>query len=340
MFLTPLNIQSPSLLLYLLTTLLPPTLTTPPPAPSILASQNASPPASHPLSAILPPPPYFSITVSSSSANIPQRACLALTITALTDLAALPFNAHFDTARTAISAHFPGVRLRFAGPHDQGGLDVKYAVWGLTKAIRHMVEQYAYRESRFTLFWQGIAVGTVRFIKSSPGGAGDTRTIGANTTLPTRHQTQTLLPVNNQSEDGCLGDSLTYSATFVGRPIAFRDAMMAIIGGLTLTAVNDKDAWVDSRVFSGFFHSYGCKFVLVTPAIAPQPYYHVKSGLVTAMLQAAGMFYIFRSESRELRIVIVEERTTVIAAGSLVLRDVRDVGMDTLGIGRNNVSTS
>lgn len=116
--------------------------------------------------------------------------------------------------------------------------------------------------------------------------------------------------------------------------------MMAIIGGLTLTAVNDKDAWVDSRIFSGFFRSYGGKFVLVTPTIALLPYYHVKSGLVTVMLQAAGMFYIFRSESRELKIEIVEGRTTVIAAGALVLRDVRDVGMDTLGTGRNNVSTS
>lgn len=115
--------------------------------------------------------------------------------------------------------------------------------------------------------------------------------------------------------------------------------MMAIIGGLTLTAVNDKDEWVDSRVFNGFFPSNGGQFVLVKPAIALLPYYHVKSGLVTDMMQASTNFYLFRSESRELRIVVMEG-PTIIAAGALVLRGERDIGMDRLGTGRNNVSTS
>lgn len=106
-----------------------------------------------------------------------------------------------------------------------------------------MVEQYAYRESRFTLLWQEAIVDNIRFIKIPPRGAGDTSTIGADATFPTQSQsqTQTLLPANNQSEDGNLGSLLTYSETFAGRPIAFRDAMMAIIGGLTPTAVNDND---------------------------------------------------------------------------------------------------
>jgi len=174
------------------------------------------------------------------------------------------------------------------------------------------------------LLCQGVEVGTVRFRRITPGARGDSSTIGGNATLPTQNQIRILLSADRCSEDGGLGNSLTYSATFVGRDVVYRDAMMAIIGGLTLTAVNDKDEWVDSRIFSGFFSPYGCKFVLVTPVIAPLPYYHVQVRLVTAMLQASATFYLFCSGTAELRIV-VSEGHPIIARLALVLRDVRDV---------------
>lgn len=189
----------------------------------------------------------------------------------------------------------------------------------------------------------------VAFLKDPLGGAGDTSTIGANAAIPNQPQpqpqsqnqtqTETLLPVDDRSEAGSLGSAIQYSATFTGRPVAFRDAMMAIIGGLTVTAVNDKDKWMDSRLFSGTFPSYGCEFILVTPEMAPLPYYHIKSRLLTSMLQASAMFYLSHQESRELKIVVLEEGATI-AAGALVLRHVGDISIDTLGTGRNNVSTS
>lgn len=348
MFRTSLKPQFPSFLLYLLTILLPPTLTTPLSTPSILPVQNPSPPVSQPLSAILPPP-NFSTDVSSITNNIPQRACFALTIDAFTSLAALSFDGHLQGAQQIRSPHFPGVRIRFGGPIDLGGLDVKYAVWGLTNAIQHMVSTYAYRESRFTLLWKKADVGMVEFLKDPPGGPGDTSTIGADVTFPhqpqsqnqtqNQTQTQTLHPVDNRSEAGSLGSELQYSATFSGRPVAFKDAMMAIIGGLTVTAVNDKDKWIDSRLFIGTFPSYGCKFILTTLEITPLPYYHIKSELLTGMLRASAMFYLSHQESRELKIVVLDGRD-IIAAGALVLRDAGDISIDTLGTGRNNVSTS
>lgn len=79
--------------------------------------------------------------------------------------------------------------------------------------------------------------------------------------------------------------------------------------------------------------------MLVTPARAPLPYYRVKSGLVATMMHASANFYLSRSESRELRVVVLEGRT-VVAGGALLLREVRDISIDRLGTGRNNVSTS
>jgi len=176
---------------------------------------------------------------------------------------------------------------------------VNFAVWGLTKAIQHMVENDAFRKWRFTLLWQDIVMGSIWFISTSPPGVA--ATINGNGISPTQNHTETLLSAGGHSEAGStsLGSSVSYSAGFVGRSIAFRDAMMAIVGGLTITATNDEDQLVDSRSFVGFYRPLESKFILIMPTSAGCLITRLRLGLLLlcCMRRQCSICYVKRAES-------------------------------------------
>ncbi|KAL8897643.1 MAG: hypothetical protein Q9192_002473 [Flavoplaca navasiana] len=126
------------------------------------------------LSATLPPPGFILGPAEVGTVSVYIGTVFALVNDALGSLAAEPFESRIS--RPQIS-EYPIARLTLSGPHDRGGFDVKYMVWGLTLVIRRMVDINSFRNYRYNAKLNGDSVGHVWIMYKTPGEGSEANTL-------------------------------------------------------------------------------------------------------------------------------------------------------------------
>ena len=271
------------------------------------------------LSAFHPPSTFTYQTILSTGTHLlPDKACFALTLRALADLAALPFDARMSTAKILHLPSYPGISLGLVGPPGvaQRGFEIKYAVWGLVLAIWHMVGRNDFRDWGFALRSQGSVVGEVEFRVEEPPSI-----------QPKQQQEQgtNILDGGGGGFKGDIGDDgPELELTF--RPLSTRtqvltchEVMMVLYGGLADAAVPASQQPVPTRSFYMWFRPYRISSVL-TSLLPRGPEGDVlwNYALVVRVLRRVGEWYLEQSSCTGVTFGVMESGKGPIASGSLL----------------------
>ncbi|KAL9605308.1 MAG: hypothetical protein Q9179_001482 [Wetmoreana sp. 5 TL-2023] len=248
----------------------------------------------------LKPPREFTYNLAGGSVPLNNRGCFQLTIHALATLVKAQYVSREPTSTYLRVPSAPGMALSLSGVHQGGGFDVRFMIWGLTLAIKRMVDQERFRNWRFTLRWRGDLVGTLwYFYESSHDGVeGNGPPIWENTTrieLPT---------VPSRLVDENAG-GITFGIEEVhDSNLRLNDVMMVIVSGLTDIAVHDMENQVRQDRFETFFVRYNARFRLwpdVQPPASPTWFTYE---VVRSALQTVASGYLQQETIRSIRILI------------------------------------
>ncbi|KAL8738767.1 MAG: hypothetical protein Q9181_000484, partial [Wetmoreana brouardii] len=246
----------------------------------------------------LKPPREFTFDLAGGSVPLNKRGCFQLTIIALATLAKAPYVSREPASTYLRIPSAPAMALSMSGLYPGGGFDVRFMIWGLTLAIKRMVDQERFLNWRFTLRWRGDLAGTLwYFYDRSYDGIG-----GASVW---ENATQTELPTVPSK----LGDKNAGGITFgieelPGRPLYLNDVMMAIVSGLTEIAVYDMEQQVREDYFETVFARYNAKFRLwpaERPSVPPTWFTYE---VVRLALQIMAWGYLQRVTTRPIQISI------------------------------------
>ena len=226
----------------------------------------------------------FAFEVTGGVKPLSDRECFGITISALADLAHAPFYSQFPSTRYyQLPGHLDLV-LILAG-HLNKKFHVKYMIWGLTTAIKHMVDNNQFRDWRFILSWRNKPVGTISFFHVTPSVG-----IPWNDTAVTQNRTESglleiLLGITSPSD-------LTVSFYWVpGNDLNLSQVMMVIVGGLTDLAIYDIHQEISGSRFVTIFVPYRTRFGLhIDTRSAPAHWFTYE--IVCATLLRIASFYL------------------------------------------------
>ena len=292
-----------------------------------ITSRDTSVNAASNLSAILPPREFTcDIDSSSGSTNIREYGVFATTLKAFFTLVKESPNWQSQSSITIRVPKYPGVALRLSGPH-QGAFEASYIIWGLTIAIKYMVDCNESRNWKFILRWRGQYVGMVWFVDESPQ-EGPEATFSSNATS---------LHLN----DAATNTVATFTIDDIAGPaLELKDVMMVIVGGFTDIAYHAPTDLIPDSRFTTAFEPYRAMFDLNAddPSVYPAWFTYL---LVNSALEAAGKYYL-RDERiaahRPVLITISIERHRV-GLGSILPHDARLIEIGRSG-GERNISTA
>ncbi|KAL8840875.1 MAG: hypothetical protein Q9170_001139 [Blastenia crenularia] len=265
------------------------------------------------------PPRGFSISTStthSSSVPLPSHSIFALTIQALLSLVSLPFTSSIPRAKALRLPAFPGIVLTLSGP--KGGFEIRYAIWGLTTAIKYMIDEQAFRDFDFDLRWLGGSVGRVRFIVDPRG----TLEIGGNNAM-SQDEHSSLIPTTNNLQQA--RDTVYEIAfrTIKGPPMPFQEIMMTIIGSLTDCAPFAPSQTLLSQRFISSWPGYSESFSLNELEMPTKAFNY---GFVTLVLGQAAAWYLAEENESKGVSLLVKDGGKIVASGSLLPDPKGEVG--------------
>ena len=219
----------------------------------------------YPLSnfSVSPPPRDFTIQVNVGSIPLGRITCFEATVTALSQLSELDFNARSTTKQIIRPAAYQARRLALylAGPYRRGGFDNRYIIWGLTLAMECMTGRNGFMDHQFVLYWQGARVGLITFAYEDPNPS-----VGANDSAPLLSSVQANLTTGT-SKSASRNFNIVYTIhENRGPDLVLNDVLMVIVGGFTDIAPRNMIELVDNRLFETIFPPYTASFQL-----APSP---------------------------------------------------------------------
>ena len=158
-------------------------------------------------------------------------------ITAMRELALLPFEDDDIPEKTWTDPRFPEVEL-IVGPTRGGGkLTVRFALWMITAVTRYMMGENRFQTAYFSGTYRGSRVGDVRFSRATIKAA------GYNTSVAQQPQTSgntaaernlnglefTFDRVGSDTDLSVRGDQLRAKVNYLGTSINRRDMLMMIL---------------------------------------------------------------------------------------------------------------
>ncbi|KAL8723900.1 MAG: hypothetical protein Q9181_007096 [Wetmoreana brouardii] len=259
------------------------------------------------VSAVLPPA-EFTIDASDGSVALGDKNCFLLTIKALITIAKLPFNARTRAQEHVYARAAPGMVLILSGPLDDGGFGVGYIVWGLTLAIRHMVDHAQFSNLRFTLRLRGQFVGTVwyRYMwnAASPSSIEGNQTSSISKSL-IRNDLAMAQHIVNDDENTVIEFAIR------GLPdgrMDLNEAMMVIVGGFTDVAVRDLDEQISARRYVSNFPPFRAIFELCPAPPPPAVASWFTWRIVYLALGQVAKWYLTHDEPRPVQVVMFLDR--------------------------------
>ena len=244
----------------------------------VVTNYNISMNASSNISAILPPREFsFDIDSSSGSISIRKYGVFATTLKAFFTLVKEPPDWQSRSPIIVQVPKYPGVVLRLSGPH-QGTFGASYIIWGLTLAIKYMVDCNEFRNWQFVLRWRGQYVGMVWFMDKSPQ-EGPEATPSSNA-------------ISLHLNDDAPNTVAIFTIDDVAGPaLNLNEVMMVIVGGFTDIAHHVPTDRVPGSRFTTSFEPYRARFDLSADDRIIRPAWFTYL-LVNNVLEAAGTYYL------------------------------------------------
>lgn len=174
------------------------------------------------------PPAGFSIEASYGTVEMNSKGCFFATFIGLSNLAAASYNSWISGSLIIDPPAFPDVTLSVSGLSTEAGFNSKYGIWGLTLAIKYMVDRNEFRNWRFTLRAPNAILGTVWFFYRSPREGIEANGTSIESSLRNADLATAALITNEENANP------TFSVRDVQGPVLnFNAVMMVIVGGLT-----------------------------------------------------------------------------------------------------------
>lgn len=238
------------------------------------------------LSATLPPD-SFSIEPIIGGVSLDRGGCFLVTIAALSHLVQADYE---SSDALQIIRGYPRLEIGLDGPSAENPeFQVKYMIWGITLAYKHMVDNNQWLESRFTLRSRNVVVGSLWYASNPhPWLQATNETSAASTSTPAVYSLAQL--VDDDENPAITFDISELVPEARGQILAMKYVMMAIVAGFTDIARHDMDRQYPTRRFTTVFPSYGAEFDLLVnyqPTRRPWFTYDV---LRRVLVQLAGCY--------------------------------------------------
>lgn len=221
------------------------------------------------------PPPGFSIRSERTTPpeTLTDIECFAVTTFVLSHLAAETWTTSIPSRAYIAPGHYGLSLILLGGPESPHLMRTDYLTWGLTLAIKNMVDHQNFQNMRFSLEWQNRQVGLIEFRATIYHNVNE-----ANTTQ------DPMIRISGQSSTLESVPSVGASDVNVrvkekdGELMKAHDVFMAIVGGLRDIAPFDMSAEVSTREhgsskFVSTFEPYNAEFILraISGVYTPQP---------------------------------------------------------------------
>ncbi|KAL8829032.1 MAG: hypothetical protein Q9191_002243 [Dirinaria sp. TL-2023a] len=230
------------------------------------------------------PPQGFAFEVSGGTRPLNERGCFGVAISAFSDLAYSQLDSVSPAAKSYQLLQYPDIILNLAGPRGRG-FTVKYMIWGLTTAMKYMVDYHEFQNWRFDLKWQRNLVGTIWFVYG-----GRREKIEGNYTAGFQNVTGSGLSTGFLRLKGRNNARVSFH-WLSGSDLSFEEVMMVIIGGFTDLAVVDITQRVTGDRFVAVFPPYRTRFDLQLEPLSAS-LHGFSYEFVCSILLATAQFYL------------------------------------------------
>ena len=275
------------------------------------------------------PPQGFAFEVYSGGSPLDERKCFAVAISAISDLARQNFYSRLPSAKSYQLPEYPDVALSLTGPGGRG-FYVKYMIWGVTTAIKYMVDHNQFTNLHFALMWQGNLVGSVWFIYLT-----GRESIEGNHTVVSKNLNG-LAPSTGFLRAISQNDMSVSFNWLPGDDLSFEEVMMVIIGGFTDLAIFDISQPVSGNRFVAVFPPYRTRFGLHPDArLAPQNLFSYE--FVSSVLLTTAQFYIMQQVCKPVFMQVLIDRQAI-ATGALTKVPLRPFGNERARAANDTIS--
>lgn len=277
------------------------------------ASQNVSLLNGQNLTA--PPPPWgpspFDVDIIQRPIPIERTAIFMLAVQLIAQEALQDFNGKLPEAKTVYRhQNYPDLTIAVASISPIQRVQRKHLLWGIARALNHLVQKNQFLASTLTMKWQGQRVGTLFFIANSP------------TTTPKAGYKDIFLsgPEASQASVSDYVNGLSFQYAFSGSLLSLTGIFMGTVGALVQAAERTE------RIFDRYVGSFPGYEALIFYQADPIPSTLTKGVMVQTMV--AGVSYsLEKRDWHELKITFSDNERQV-GWGGWIQKPIPPTGAD------------